>query len=70
MKDQQELANKIYEAARGSSRAFYQHNQKDFTYWRNIYDELTEGITPKQAMKLADQATLEFRQSLEGLSNA
>ncbi len=42
--EEQELGNRIYEAAKMAAAAFYTHNQKDYDYWSEIFDDLTVGM--------------------------
>ena len=60
MMNEQELGNRIYEAAKMSTAAFYTHNQKDYDYWSEIFYDLTVGMSKKKMYALADKADLEF----------
>jgi hypothetical protein len=62
---EQELANKIYEAMKKASRAFYNKDQRSLDFWQDTLQSLTKGMSKKKIYELADKASLEFRQSLE-----
>lgn len=67
--NKQELANRVYEAMQRSKQAYYKKDWQSLDHWQGILQPLIEGMTSKQANKLADNADLTFRKSImEGLS--
>ena len=58
--EEQELGKRIYEAAKMAAAAFYTHNQKDYDYWSEIFDDLTVGMSQKKVYALEDKADFEF----------
>lgn len=62
--NKQELANRVYEAMQRSKQAYYKKDWQSLDHWQGILQPLIEGMTSKQANKLADSADLTFRKSI------
>jgi hypothetical protein len=62
---EQELANKVYEAMKKTSRAFRDKDQASLDFWQDTLQSLTKGMSTRKIYEIADKASFEFRQSLE-----